>query len=138
LAKAHHLERKGKDKNHALTAAADLTRTYGGNPSVIFGMLRRQITSRGAREGQQGRLEEFFYRTDFTRHNVTRDADTLEAFHGYGHAVGHPGVAVFRGSCSEGYMKYDTAVQINLVMAFMSTKASEGDKQKVTRRKEMQ
>ena len=86
--------------------------------------------------GQQGRLEELFYRTDFVRHNILKNDD--KSYRGCGHVVGHPRVAIFRGSCNEGYMKYDSSVQINLITAFMSTRAQGGDEHKMTRHNDMQ
>ena len=69
------------------------------------------------------------------RYTVAKDVD--KSYRGCGHAVGYPGVAIFRGSYNEGYVKHDTAVQINLIMAFMSTKAKRSDEQRMTRHKEM-
>ena len=47
------LEGKGKDKNYVLTAAADLTERFGGDPSVILCLPHHQITSKRAELGEQ-------------------------------------------------------------------------------------
>jgi hypothetical protein len=102
------------DHNFALTVVQELRANYNTSAALICcapddGLPREKVAS-----GQDGFLEELFYRTDLMCHAGQGCGGTLPI--GYGGTVSLSGVSIFREGVSKGYQQCE-AMQMHLVLA---------------------
>jgi len=102
------------DHNFALTVVQEVCSGHNTSASLICCAPDDGLQRDKAIKGQEGFLEELFYRTDLIRHAGQGCGGTLPF--DCGGTVSFPGVGIFREGVSKGYQSCDTT-QVHLVLA---------------------
>ena len=111
--------------NHALTVTNDLCETHVSFVTLICCVPEDGLQRDNALKGQEGFMEEFFYRTDLVCHAGQGRGGTLPL--DCGGTISFSGIGIFRGNLAKGYQQCD-ATQMHSVFAQFS--GSQGSKEK--------